>query len=147
MIKAGLGRYGPFLLHDKKYTSLPDGDDVLTVGLNRACELIAESLEKDSKNQATELGTHPDDGEPVTVQKGRFGPYVKHGRTNATLPRGTDIADVTLDMALELIANKKASKKSKSKKSSSKKSTAKKTSAKKTSAKKSTASKSKAKKS
>ena len=137
MIQAGLGRYGPFLLHDKKYTSLPDGDDVLTVGLNRACELIAESLEKDAKNQPTELGTHPDDGEPVTVQKGRYGAYVKHGRTNATLPRGTDMADVTLEQALELIANKKASKKSTAKKSKSKKASSKKSTAKKSKAKKS----------
>lgn len=132
VIKAGIGRFGPFLLHDKKYTSLPADDDVLTVGLNRACELIAQAIAKEALNKPIELGNHPDDGEPITVQKGRFGPYVKHGRTNAPLPRGTEMADVTLDQAIDLINAKKANKKTKVKKSS------KKTSKKKSSAKKST---------
>lgn len=146
MIQAGIGRFGPFLLHDKKYSTLPADDDVLTVGLNRACELVAIAIEKDAKNQPQTLGNHPDDGEPITAQKGRFGPYVKHGKTNATLPRGTEIADVTLEQAIELINAKKSAKPTK-KKSTGKKSTGKKSATKKATKKKSSAKKAKAKKS
>ena len=55
-----------------------------------------------------ELGTHPNDGKPIMAQKGRFGPYVKHGKTNATLPKDIALEDVTLEQALELIAAKVA---------------------------------------
>ena len=104
MIAAGIGRYGPYLRHMGKYTSLPEEDDLLTIGLNRAVALIAES----KKDGERDLGVHPDDGKPVTVRKGRYGPYVKHGRTNATLPKGTDMDGLGLEQALELIAAKAA---------------------------------------
>ena len=102
MISAGIGRYGPYLRHQKKYTSLPAEDDVLSIGLNRAVTILAEAKPSGGR----EVGTHPDDGKPIKVQKGRFGPYVKHGKTNATLPRDLEMDDITLEQALALIAAK-----------------------------------------
>ena len=130
MITAGIGRYGPYLRYQSKYTSLPAEDDVLSIGLNRAVTILAEA----KPSSGRELGTHPDDGKPIMAQKGRFGPYVKHGKTNATLPKDIALEDVTLEQALELIAAKiaksgkakpkakaKAKSKAKSKAESSKK--------------------------
>jgi DNA topoisomerase-1 len=70
--------------------------------LNRAVTILAEAKPSGGR----EVGTHPDDGKPIKVQKGRFGPYVKHGKTNATLPRDLEMDDITLEQALALIAAK-----------------------------------------
>jgi len=104
IITAGIGRFGPYLRHQSKYTSLPAEDDVLTIGLNRAVTVLAEAKPASGR----ELGDHPGDGKPIVVRKGRFGPYVKHGKTNATLPKDLDMDDVTLKQAVELIAAKVA---------------------------------------
>ncbi len=101
MITAGIGRFGPYVKHGSNYVSLKE-DDVLTIGLNRAVALIAES----PGHGAIELGAHPSDGKPVSVRKGRFGFYVKHGRANATLPKDRDEASITLDEAIALLATK-----------------------------------------
>ena len=115
VITAGIGRYGPYLKHGSRYINLNE-DDVLTIGLNRAVALIAESGSARKGSQALKaLGEHPDDQAPVEVMKGRYGPYVRHNRTNASLPAGTDPADVTLEMALDLLARKKASPKNRRK--------------------------------
>ena len=107
-IQAGIGRYGPYLKHGRAFTALPPGDDVLTVGLNRAVALIAEKGSRPQRAAALKaLGGHPDDGAPVEVRKGRYGPYVAHGRVFASLPKGTAPEQVTLAMALELLARKK----------------------------------------
>ena len=107
-IQAGIGRYGPYLKHGRAFTALPPGDDVLTVGLNRAVALIAEKGSRPQRAAALKaLGGHPDDGAPVEVRKGRYGPYVAHGRVFASLPKGTTPEQVTLAMALELLARKK----------------------------------------
>ena len=102
-IVAGIGRFGPYLKHNNIFISLKGDDDVLTVGLDRAISLIADSPKKIPPR---ELGTHPKDGKPVIQHKGRFGPYVQHGVVRATLPNGTDADAVTLEQALELIAAK-----------------------------------------
>jgi DNA topoisomerase I len=109
-ITAGIGRYGPFVLHEGTYANLPDAEEVFTVGLNRAVDLIAEKLAGGrGRNSApavvATLGDHPDGG-PVTVRDGRYGPYVNHGRINATLPKSAEPKNVTLAEALELIAAK-----------------------------------------
>ena len=104
MISAGIGRYGPYLRYQSKYTSLPAEDDVLSIGLNRAVTILAEAKPSGGR----ELGAHPEDGKPIMAQKGRFGPYVKHAKTNATLPKDVSLEDVTLEQALELIAEKVA---------------------------------------
>ena len=103
-ISAGIGRFGPYLRHGPAYVSLSADDDVLTIGLNRAITVLADS----NKRGGRELGTHPTDGTQVTVQRGRFGPYVKHGRVNATIPRDIDPESITLEEALTLIADRAA---------------------------------------
>jgi DNA topoisomerase I len=110
-ITAGIGRYGPFVLHDGTFANLDSVEEVFTVGLNRAVDAIAEKMANGSRRgrptpkALKTLGEHPDGG-PVTVRDGRYGPYVNHGKINATLPRGTDPDGVTLDAALLLIAAK-----------------------------------------
>ncbi|MDW3207746.1 MAG: type I DNA topoisomerase [Alphaproteobacteria bacterium] len=147
-VAAGIGRYGPYLKHGDAFVSLPKDDDVLTIGLNRAVTVLAEAGPK-GKGRASvskELGAHPADGKPVSLGSGRFGPYVKHGKIYASIPRGTEPDSVTLEQAVELIAAK-AAKKSAGKSSGAKKATAKKAAAKKSTAKKAGAKKSKSKKS
>ncbi|MFT8419728.1 MAG: type I DNA topoisomerase, partial [Acetobacter sp.] len=100
-IEAGLGRFGPYVKMGAVYGSLDKDDDVLTVGLNRAVDALAKKLAS-----IRNLGNHPKDGEPVMVRKGRFGPYAQHGQLVATLPRGTDMDEVTLDEAVALLADK-----------------------------------------
>jgi DNA topoisomerase-1 len=103
MIQAGLGRFGPYLKYQGKFTSLSPDDDVLEIGINRAVDLLAEAAKKAGRL----LGTHPSGGE-VHVKKGRFGPYVEHNKLRATLGKAHDIADISLETALELLAAKAA---------------------------------------
>ena len=103
-ILAGLGRYGPYLKHNGTFTSIPAGDDVLTIGLNRAVDLIANNPKK--KTTAKALGES--EGKSVTVQSGRYGPYVQLGKVRATLPKDETEDSITLERALELIAAKAA---------------------------------------
>jgi DNA topoisomerase-1 len=98
-ILAGIGRFGPYLKHGASFTSIPPDDDVLNIGLNRAVDLIASNPRK--KTAAKVLGEL--EGKPVTVQSGRYGPYVQLGTIRATLPKDLDQEVVTLDRALELI--------------------------------------------
>ncbi|MBI3418593.1 MAG: type I DNA topoisomerase [Proteobacteria bacterium] len=107
IIQAGIGRFGPYLKLGSTYKSLPKGEDVLTIGLNRAVVLIAEAIEKKKAMAGQELGKHPD-GKPVTAGTGRFGPYVKHGKVYANLSKGVKPEDVTLEEALELLAQRVA---------------------------------------
>ncbi len=154
MISAGLGRYGPFILHDGTYANVSDIEEVFDIGLNRAVTLLAEKRagRAGGRGAATtplkDLGAHPEDGAPIHVMAGRFGPYVKWGKVNATLPRGTAPEDLTLEAALSLLAAKAAAgpkKKVPAKKAPAKKTApAKKAAAKKAPAKK-TAAKAKAK--
>ena len=109
-IQAGIGRYGPYIRHGGTYVSLAGEDDVLTIGLNRAVALLADAKAKPGRGAGTlrELGQHPGDGKPVTVRSGRYGPYVKHLKTNATLPKGVEPEQVTLEEAVALLAAKAA---------------------------------------
>ncbi len=104
-ILAGIGRYGPYVQLDKTYKSLETTDDVLTIGINRAVDLLAQSK---GRSSGREIGAHPEDGKPITAGAGRFGPYVKHGKLYASLPKGEEAETVTLERALELIAAKAA---------------------------------------
>jgi DNA topoisomerase-1 len=161
-IKASLGRFGPYVVHDqgktgKDYRSLKAEDDVLTVTLERALALLAEPKGRRGRRKAEplkELGAHPDDGEQVAIYNGPYGHYVKHGKVNASLPEGKTPDDISLELALELLAAKEGTKKKTTRKKSSttakkttkraaasKKTTAKKTTDKKTAAKKTTAKK------
>jgi DNA topoisomerase I len=111
MITAGLGRYGPFVLHAGTYANVSDIDEVFEVGLNRAVALLAEKRAgRPGRGAAAaplkDLGAHPETGEPIHVMAGRFGPYVKSGKINATLPKGAAPEDLTLEDALPLLAAK-----------------------------------------
>ena len=147
-ISAGIGRFGPYIRHDGRYCGLKDGDDVLSIGLNRAVTLLAETPVRGG-NSGKKLGEHPDDGKPITLHEGRYGPYVKHGRLNATLPKDREPSALSLDEAVALLAaqaEKKRAKSGKTAKPKTTKKTAKKTAAKKTAAKKTPAKKASAKK-
>jgi DNA topoisomerase-1 len=108
-ILAGVGRFGPYVKHGKVYASLEEGDDVLTVGLNRAMHLIAEKIANPKKGRrfgadpGKALGDHPDKGGPIVVKNGRYGPYVSHNGVNATLTGDKTPETVTLDEAIVLL--------------------------------------------
>lgn len=113
VITAGLGRYGPFVLHDGLYANMENPDDVFTIGINHAVTLLAEKAAKGGGRRGAaaalkELGDHPDGGGKVTVHNGRYGPYVKFGKINATLPKDKEPEAVTLEEAVVLIAEKAA---------------------------------------
>lgn len=110
-ILAGLGRFGPYLLHDGAYTKLKDAMEALEIGINHAVQKIAEAdaRRKGPRQRAQltvlrEVGKHPDDDEPIQVIDGRYGPYLKHGATNAPLPKGVETDAVTMQQAIEAIA-------------------------------------------
>lgn len=150
MIKANFGRFGPYLMHQLPdeakpvYANLKDPNDVFECGMNRAVELITEKRNNPGRGRSAaakplkELGDHPDGG-PVQVMEGRYGPYVKWEKVNATLPKDVKPEDLTMDQAVELIAEKaaKSGKKAPAKKKAApKKAAAKKPAAKKAPAKK-----------
>ena len=138
VIAAGIGRFGPYIRHDGNYVSLKGDDDVLTIGLNRAVALIADAPKKDPPK---EVGKHPDDGKAITIRTGRYGSYLQHGTLRAALPKDKSEDDITVEIALELLAakakkgpQKKTAKKAKKKttKKKAKKKAAKKKAVKKT---------------
>ena len=120
-IQTSLGRFGPYVVHDqgkegKDYRSLKSTDDVLTISLNRALELLAEpkkgraSSKSKSKEALRELGLHPEDDSPVNIYDGPYGPYIKHGKTNASIPEGESVENITLSTAIELLSAKASTK-------------------------------------
>ncbi len=110
MIVAGLGRFGPYLLHDGKYTSIPAGDDVYTMGINRAVDILATKKQPRGAAAALRsLGAHPAGGGEIEIFDGKYGAYVKHGKINATLPKGTTPESLTVEEAVALIAAKASS--------------------------------------
>ena len=99
------GKFGPYLMHDGKFTSLPASEDPLTIGINRAVDVLSRAPSKTGGNEALRtLGKHPDDGADVTIYKGRYGPYIKHGKVNAPFPKDGSIDNITLEEALPLLA-------------------------------------------
>ena len=154
-ISAGVGRFGPYVVHDGTYKSLAKDDDVLVIGMNRAMELLSQAKGRGGNGPLKTLGEH--EGKPVTLHEGRYGPYVSRDGVHATLPKDSSIETVTLEAALVLIAAKAAKGPSKPvrgrkaapaakadaapKKAPAKKAAAKKSPAKKATAKKATAAK------
>ncbi len=145
-VEAAIGRFGPYVKHGTVYANLPDVEEVFSVGMNRAVEVLAQKLAGRRGAAAPvgplrDLGEHPDGG-PVQVMPGRYGPYVKWAKVNATLPKGVEPEAVTLEEALVLIAEKAGKtggKKAPARKAAAKKAAAKKPAAKKPAAKKETA--------
>ena len=110
-IVAGIGRFGPYVMHDGTYANLKDPEEVFIIGLNRAVTLIAEKIagsQRQGRTQKTlkKLGDHPTEGGAVNVLSGRYGPYVKHGKINVSLSADVDPQSVTLEQAVKLIAAK-----------------------------------------
>ncbi len=111
-IVANFGRFGPFILHDGTYANLESAEDVFTIGLNRAVDMLAEKRAKGPSNRRQpgalrDLGEHPDGGK-VQVFSGKYGAYVKHEKTNATIPKDNTAEAITLEQALVLIAEREA---------------------------------------
>jgi DNA topoisomerase-1 len=100
-IEAGLGRFGPYVKMGTIFGSLDKDDDILSVGLNRAVDVLARKMAG-----TRVIGAHPKDGEPVQVRKGRFGPYLQHGQIVANLPKAQTMEEVTLEEALATLAEK-----------------------------------------
>jgi DNA topoisomerase-1 len=113
-VETAIGRYGPYVKHGRIYANLSDAEEVFTIGMNRAVELIAQKAANGRGAVAAkplkELGDHPDGG-PIAVMSGRYGPYVKWAKVNATLPKEMAPEAVTMEDALALIAEKQGKKK------------------------------------
>ncbi|WP_413438096.1 type I DNA topoisomerase [Sulfuriferula sp. GW1] len=108
-IVANIGRFGPYLQHDGKFKSIPKADDVYSIELARALEVLAMAKEPRGGAPAGKpLGNHPEDDKPVTLHSGQYGWYVKHGKINATLPKEADPEACTLEDALPLLAARAA---------------------------------------
>jgi DNA topoisomerase-1 len=110
-IVANFGRFGPFILHDGVYANLESPEDVFTIGLNHAVDLLAQKRAKGPSSRSRpgalkDLGPHPDGTGNVQVMSGRYGAYVKHGKINATIPNEIKPEDITLEQANALIAER-----------------------------------------
>ena len=109
-VEAAIGRFGPYVKHNSTYANLPDVEEVFTIGMNRAVEVLAQKLAgRPGRGAAAaalkELGEHPDGG-PITIMPGKYGPYVKWAKVNATIPKTIEPEALTLEEALALIAEK-----------------------------------------
>ena len=111
-IKAGVGRFGPYVVHDGTFKSLAKDDNILEIDLNRAIALLAEAKEKPKKAaELKNVGNHPTKGDPILVMNGRYGPYIKYGKLNVSLPKKEDPEQLTLEKALTYIEEKMTAKK------------------------------------
>jgi DNA topoisomerase I len=112
-IIAGIGRYGAYVQHRKTYANLGKDEDILNIGANRAIDLVVAKesglsgrrFGNSESAPARILGEHPSGGQ-VTLKAGRYGPYVNHGKINATLPKDADPTTLTLGDALALLSAK-----------------------------------------
>jgi DNA topoisomerase-1 len=117
MIEANLGKFGPYIKHDGTYANVESIEDVFTIGVNRAVTVLAEKRAGGGKSRfqraaaqvLKELGEHPRDGGPMKVLSGKYGPYVSHNGTNATVPKAKDTAQLTADEAVALLDERIAS--------------------------------------
>ena len=107
-ILSNVGRFGPYVKQGTEFRSLEETDDVYTIALERAKELLLQP-KKSGRRQRSEpkelkaLGKHPESGENVRILDGRYGPYVTDGTTNASVPKGTQVEAVTMSVAVELL--------------------------------------------
>jgi DNA topoisomerase-1 len=101
-VVAGLGRYGPYVRRGKTFGNLNNEEQMFTVELAEAIEIV-EQKEKGGRRVLKELGEHPESGEPIRILEGRYGPYATDGKTNASLPKGTEPEDLDLEEAVELL--------------------------------------------
>ena len=113
-VEVNIGRFGPYIKHDGGFKSIPKTDSVYDIELDRAVELLAQA--KTRVGGGRKIGVHPDDEKAITINSGRYGPYLKYGSTNVTIPESIDPEKITLEEALDLITakNGKAKKSTKS---------------------------------
>jgi DNA topoisomerase-1 len=105
-VHANIGRFGPYVSHDGQFKSIPKAENVFDITLERAVALLKEPKAAGGRGALKVLGKHPEDGQAVSLYAGKYGPYVKHGKLNATLPDESMIKTVTLEEALDLLAAK-----------------------------------------
>jgi DNA topoisomerase-1 len=110
-ITTSFGRFGPFVQHDGKFATLESAEEVFSVGINRAVDLLAQKSARGARARPgalKDLGAHPDGGGNVQIMSGRYGAYVKHGAINATLPSDKTPETLTLEEAVALLAARAA---------------------------------------
>jgi DNA topoisomerase-1 len=105
-IEAGLGRYGPYVRRGRVFRNLQDLNQLFSISLPEALEVFAQ---EQGPAVLKELGDHPESGVSLRVLDGRYGPYVTDGKVNASLPKGTEVDELTMEEAVELLAKKAAS--------------------------------------
>ncbi len=105
-VHAAIGRFGPYVSHDGQFKSIPKDESVFDIGLERAVALLKEPKAFNARGALKVLGKHPADNQPVALYSGKYGPYVKHGKVNATLPDKDAIGTITLEEAIALLAAK-----------------------------------------
>ncbi len=132
-MRAGLGRFGPYVERDRVFASVQTVDTLFTITLDEALERIKN---KNKRTVLRDLGKHPETGEPLAICKGRYGPYVTDGKINGNIGRDRDPDDVTVDEAVSLLKDAAKRKKTGKKKTAKKKTVKKKTAKKKTTKKK-----------
>ena len=116
-ITLNTGRFGPYLKCENKSARIENIEEIFSIGLNRAITLIAEAKPgRMSSSIIKDLGTHPEDGKPVRIMKGQYGPYIKYKSLNATIPEEKDPNELTMEEALILIEKRKEYDKNKKKK-------------------------------
>jgi DNA topoisomerase I len=107
VIKKGLGRFGPYVVHEGDFRSIPKGENIFAVDLTRALELLAQP--KKGRGRAAPLktlGEHPGTKEPIELLTGKYGPYIKFGKKNISLPEDAKPETFTYELALKLIEDK-----------------------------------------
>jgi len=112
-ISVGISRYGSYLVYDspadgKDYRSLANTDSIIDISMDRALEILSKPKRsrKKTSEPLRELGAHPEDSTPVNIFVGPYGPYVKHNKVNASIPKDTDHTQLTLEQAVELLTVK-----------------------------------------
>ena len=113
-ITGAIGPYGPYLLHEGIYANLQNVDELFTIGLNRAVDLIEEKRSNPGRGRGSkilkELGNHPKDKKPIKLMDGKYGPYVKHGKLNVSIPKEKSVEDIDIDIAIDLLNKPKKKK-------------------------------------
>ena len=101
-INVGIGKFGPYLLHNGKYTSIKNPEEIFSIGINRAVAMIADTGNGKTNEPLHIVGEHPDGGE-IAIFGGRYGPYIKYKKINAPMPKGAVASEISIELAVELI--------------------------------------------
>ena len=107
-IKSDIGRYGPYIRCGKTSRSINSPDNILDLSLERAIEILSTNVKKSGQRIIKELGIDPESKVAINIKDGRYGAYVTNGEINATISKTTPADNITLEMAIQLIADKKA---------------------------------------